>query len=1597
MLRVNPQSYRIIFNVQVNCQAFLTTFVALGATEKGKIRSEQLKKQREAVKKQEVESASKVIDLSASIKLDDSIEVTDTDKHSALSKLTIAAKKYDANHPSALGLDGFESATLSAGEFKELVRRVFNLKLNIQEAAALFQFFNQSEDIVNEIKSAEFLRYFIQLGITERAKIVTEQIQKQRKENQEREEEHQKKIEALASRSTFEVDTKFTEADKKSIMEKITTAAEGFDKTHPAAPSLEAFDAAYMPPGLFRENLKSCFNIKASPKEIGYLMELFDTTKSGTVNTKDFLIKFQSLGKQVRDEKRREFLKKKRQAEKEAAKESEEKIANLWKKKEMDIDYDYGPEDFASAIEKFTYASTKYDKAHPSAPSLDGFSGGPIKPGVFRELLRRAFNIVLTAKELASVLNRYCTDKNPNLIDGKKFLISFMKLGFDNRARMKTQIIEQQRFSVAQQKQEEEIKLHKLETRNVVQIETEYSYEDKESAMKKLTNASALYDRNSPGCVSLDAFSAQYLTPGMFREIAKKTFNILLAPQELAAVIDEYNDGNGNVLCSSFIIAFIKTGTEEREKTRLIQLEKQRHLNFMAKADHERKIKEAEEKMLLKVTTEFTAQDKENAFEKITYAAKKYDKSHPASMTLDGFEQKIMKPHVFREMIKRTFGIILTNGELAAVIAHFDVDKKHIVRSKKFLNYFLKLGIAERERDHKMSLQKLRDDAKLREREHREKMAAQWAKMELDVHFNYTPEEKKSAIDKLTEASAKFDPASPGPMGLTAFEASTLSPAIFREMLKRSFNMKLTNGELAALIDEFDTNKTKNINCNKFMVAFTKLGFDKRSEIRGKQLEKQRQMITDAVEQQKNRTGDRKMEATIDLEFSNEDFQQALEKIRVIASNYDRSHPSAPSLRGFQGTNMKPVEFKEMLMRTFQVPFTPKELGALLNFFGDQKDTNNTNVVSTCINNQEFLNYFNKIQRDEQSRKRRNRINAERELIKKQKEYQDMLLIKKQEEDLKQLIHTEADQETFLIKMKKAATSYAIDSAIYNDGIQGFKGPAMPPGIFKDLFNRIFSEKMSLPEVGVLLEILDTGGNGTIDGGKFLSWFYKLSRIEGRFLLGESDEQVTIDIMKSIAIIGKDLLNMSSSRSIVPTRSVSRGRSLSPKSFSSSSNYGSNAQLGSALNKDFGKSDDTLDSSVMLKSIKPKQKEKKSPTNKTFSVFEADEDEDDVVQNDPKSFTASTIAQNWLLPSIASAAIPYSNNGRPVSSIYDRDSRKLLEEVFNSKYIPDDTNNPPVKQEKKEMRSTTGSSINKKLRAMVNKNDQYLGEHDASSVISTSTGLELIDGSISSEQKRLNKTFDERSLRSRNSFNSQRDQISTAPTPDDQSVGTLSSLKSKSRGKPRQSDNSQVFLSPPLHSIRSTPTLKSASLTAKAMSPKRKYSQDDMDEEIESGSLVDSAEDLALKEQHREDMEFLESILGPLSIDYNPIGTRTSSSYGKKEKGNPVGKLAMLKVSIAQSNKAKEKTKKKGKPQVSKSFDSTSSALMPGRMAKNPFLFPTLLKDYPVEDSLNSNSNDQESEINDGQLAAESDNKKEVKEPTQSQLNEVQLDPLAHQ
>lgn len=1051
-----PEMGAIVKHLQKNdkgevlCHPFLTLFIQLGTAERDRLRTEQMAKQRDLDEKALAEEKQRQLDKDSKVLYEVDYECNEDNLNTAIAKMTESARKYDAAHPAAVGLTAFEQKSMTGPEFKEIVRRTFHLVLSPKETGALLGFFHRRSASgrkplpFDHIDCGEFLKYFLQLGVAERGRLHSEQLEKQKRDNRMQQEEHRRKVEATTNRGGYEPDFNYTDADRVSIDQKILVAAEKFDKNHPAAPSLESFDAAYMTPGIFRENIKAIFGVKATRKEIGYLLSVYGkdkargsssslvpSTATATVpasarasttapaiaasaaiaveeaaggvagtgdadatalvpvpttpvhggshagsllfSTKDFLIAFCSIGQKARDEKRLQALEEQRLAQKLAQQEEENKLAQLIEKSDFVLDEDYTEEDFRDVVQRLTVVSEKYDKTHPSAPNLDGFTVSSLAPGAFRELMKRAFGIYLNAKEVTALLHRYPHPSQRNMLDGKQFLLFFLRLGFDARARRQTANLQLRRKHTANKAAEAERRLQLSLQRVEFTLPENFTELDRDSAMAKIIKAAAHYDKNAPGAPSLDAFNERSLTPAVFREVLKRAFRVTLTPTETAAMTEEFRyEDIDQIDTSKFLVTFTKLGADERDKWKAMELEKQRTAEHVRRTLEEKAKQEAAAKQALAINYTYSPAQRESAFKLLAAAAKRYDKTHPAAMSLDGFEQKHLAPHVFREMIKRTFGLTPSPEELGALIHFFDQENKGYINSHKFLTHFLKIGITERDKDHRQSLQKLREDAAFRVRFHEEQMAAQWAKAELRVTREFTSEEAASALEQLTVAASKFDPStSAGSMAVQAFETAQMTPAVFREMLRRCFNLRLSNGELASLLDRYakkpDVNTlssgTNNeaggngealvVDCNAFMVAFTQLGSKRRYEIRSEQLSRQRtmtQQAQQAAEEAKvamDRQADLNLLAKAAEVFSDADFRSALEKVRFLAAHYDRSHPSAPSLAGFTGADMTPSEFQNMLSRTFHTYFSPAEIAALMATFPATHEATTENKTTT--------------------------------------------------------------------------------------------------------------------------------------------------------------------------------------------------------------------------------------------------------------------------------------------------------------------------------------------------------------------------------------------------------------------------------------------------------------------------------------------------------------------------------------------------------------------------------------------------------------------------------------------------------------------------
>lgn len=255
-----------------------------------------------------------------------------------------------------------------------------------------------------------------------------------------------------------------------------------------------------------------------------------------------------------RNERHVKQLEKQRKLDRIAKLEQEKKLQALIDRSEagLIVDWDFSRDDRTTAYDKLTVSAEKFDKNHPAAPSLKSFELGFMKPGVFREALKHCFNVVLTPKELGAVIKDFlgafallllvslltesvsghgCEEE----LDPKLFLIEFMKLGVGARARAKALALEQQRKAEVEAAQERARKQRILTQKTVVDVDDSFTAVDRTNAIAKLTAASAKYDKNAPGCVSLDLFVGSYLTPMQFREAIKNTFSVVLYPKELSA------------------------------------------------------------------------------------------------------------------------------------------------------------------------------------------------------------------------------------------------------------------------------------------------------------------------------------------------------------------------------------------------------------------------------------------------------------------------------------------------------------------------------------------------------------------------------------------------------------------------------------------------------------------------------------------------------------------------------------------------------------------------------------------------------------------------------------------------------------------------------------------------------------------------------------------------------------------------------------------------------------------------------------------------------------------------------------------------------
>jgi hypothetical protein len=752
----------------------------------------------------------------------------------------------------------------------------------------------------------------------------------------------------------------------------------------------------------------------------------------------------------------------------------------------------------------------------------------------FKIMLKKVFNLEFTDEEFERVCSLFDADGGKT-IDGEGFRKCITLLATLWKEKLSQSYRKLDNKYKEKLKEQEELRQAAIDSK--YENAADYSYSDlqKKKAEGKLKIASKLFIKNHPSSMGLDGFDVKFLMPIEFRELLKRTFNILVDKYELGALVRCFDtNDNGVVDCATFLIKFARMGKQQRDDLNTKQLIRSRKHDLDRKLHHEKIIEAQEAKLDIIVDKDsISDEDRELTFEKLKISATKYRREHPSSMGLDGFEGNYLSPGAFREILKRTFNLFVNEKELAVLVEKFDEDNINKISCHLFLLYFLKIGKIERYKANTAQLLKQRKEIAHSKAEQERLLLEQWKKMELNAEQlqNYSEQDEITAFQKLRVAARLYDQnATIGGGALKSFETSTISPAVFREMCNRCLNVKLTIQELAALVAVFQEIPAKSsnkddddedlvlnndheikISCEKFVLRFKTLSNIEKDAARAnnrirhlnalRMLKKHNDKLE--ADKIKNIEG-----GSVDFDFSDNDSINGFKKMKEGASRYNKNHPSCVGLDALQCSEMSPGNLKDVIKKTFQIELTPTEFGSVVSpLLLDNGKVNITN----------FMLKFFELSREYHNERRKRLIEAEKKVRDKIINNEIIATNAVVNEASQRLIHDDNDAITLLEKLKKVSKLYALDSAAYVTSIQCFKGPPNSAPSFRDSFYRIFLVRLSFGELGVLAGILNPklAESNLIDGSSFLTSFYRLARVQERVLLGEiHDDEITLDIFK---------------------------------------------------------------------------------------------------------------------------------------------------------------------------------------------------------------------------------------------------------------------------------------------------------------------------------------------------------------------------------------------------------------------------------------------------------------------------------------------------
>mmetsp|Transcript_9123 Transcript_9123/g.12612 ORF Transcript_9123/g.12612 Transcript_9123/m.12612 type:complete len:608 (+) Transcript_9123:32-1855(+) len=354
-----------------------------------------------------------------------------------------------------------------------------------------------------------------------------------------------------------------------------------------------------------------------------------------------------------------------------------------------------------SAKNKLSQIAENYD---PNRYSLKGFDSEKLTPTQFRQQLMRNFRINITDEELGALIYLFDSD-GEQTVDSMEFITEFFRLGKLERKK----VIKEKRERVMRiermKQMEEEKRLRAAKASIDAQVAENWTPEDENSAIKKLTRAAFCYDATRGG---LEAFiKFEYLDAAEFREQMKSNLETKLTIEETAALINLFGDLDEKIVfCREFLNNFFRIRRIELDKHSRSQraITEERHLQ---QAHRLEEVIEKYSKLTVAKIEPFTEEDKASAVDKIRTAAA-FRRPNPFINAIEkSFEAAELTHTAFKELLKNNFYVQLTPAELDALVSMFDRNQDGTISCPEFMRTFFRIGFDE----HAHMLQEKRERA----------------------------------------------------------------------------------------------------------------------------------------------------------------------------------------------------------------------------------------------------------------------------------------------------------------------------------------------------------------------------------------------------------------------------------------------------------------------------------------------------------------------------------------------------------------------------------------------------------------------------------------------------------------------------------------------------------------------------------------------------------------------------------------------------------------------------------------------------------------------------------------------------------------------